>query len=47
VARKGERVVVLTGPVSEIVLASYGRVTRGLEIGGADSDVAAFLAFPR
>jgi uncharacterized protein (TIGR03085 family) len=47
VARKGERVVVLAGPVGEIVLATYGRVTRGLEIGGADADVAAFLAFPR
>jgi hypothetical protein len=47
VARKGERVVVLSGPVSEIVLATYGRVTQGLEIEGPAADVAAFLAFPR
>jgi len=47
VARKGERAVVLTGPVGEIVLATYGRVTRGLEIAGADADVMAFLDFPR
>ena len=45
--RKGERQVVLTGPVGEIVLATYGRVTKGLEIGGADADVAAFLNFGR
>jgi uncharacterized protein (TIGR03085 family) len=47
VTRKGERTVTLTGPVGEIVLATYGRVTRGLEISGADADVAAFLDFPR
>ena len=47
VARKGERVVVLSGPVSEIVLATYGRVTQGLEIEGPAADAAAFLAFPR
>jgi uncharacterized protein (TIGR03085 family) len=46
-ARKGERGVVLTGPVGEIVLATYGRVTKGLDITGADRDVAAFLEFPR
>jgi uncharacterized protein (TIGR03085 family) len=45
--RKGERGVVLSGPVGEIVLATYGRATRGLEISGADPDVAAFLGFAR
>ena len=45
--RKGERRVVLTGPVGEIVLATYGRITKGLEISGSDEDVAAFLGFAR
>ena len=45
--RKGSRLVTLSGPVGEIVLAEYGRVTRGLEFLGADEDVAAFRAFPR
>jgi uncharacterized protein (TIGR03085 family) len=47
VARKGDRAVVLTGPVGEIVLATYGRVTQGLEITGEATDVEAFRAFPR
>jgi len=47
VARKGDRVVVLSGPVGEIVLATYGRVTQGLEITGEAADVEAFRAFPR
>ena len=46
-ARKGDRVVVLSGPVGEIVLATYGRVTQGLEITGEAADVEAFRAFPR
>jgi len=45
--RKGDRRVVLTGPVVEIVLATYGRITKGLEISGPDEDVAAFLGFAR
>ena len=45
--RKGSRPVTLSGPVGEIVLAEYGRVTRGLEVLGADEDVAAFRSFPR
>jgi uncharacterized protein (TIGR03085 family) len=45
--RKGDRSVVLTGPVGEIVLATFGRITRGLDIQGAEDDVAAFLSFPR
>jgi uncharacterized protein (TIGR03085 family) len=45
--RPGEPRVVLAGPVGEIVLAVYGRPTRGLEIKGRDADVEAFLAFPR
>ena len=45
--RKGPHPVDLQGPVGEIVLAMYGRVTRGLDIVGTDADVAAFLAYPR
>ncbi|HET7899976.1 MAG TPA: TIGR03085 family metal-binding protein [Candidatus Nanopelagicales bacterium] len=45
--RQGERYVTLVGPTAEIVLAKYGRITRGLEIRGDDADVRAFLAFPR
>jgi len=45
--RKADRSVVLSGPVGEIVLATFGRITRGLDIAGAEADVAAFLAFPR
>ena len=47
VVKKGPRQVVLAGPVGEIVLAKYGRVTRGLEMLGDPVDVAAFRAFPR
>jgi uncharacterized protein (TIGR03085 family) len=45
--RGGDRVVTLAGPVGEIVLAGFGRATRGLDIRGADADVVAFLSFPR
>jgi uncharacterized protein (TIGR03085 family) len=45
--RKGDSGVVLTGPVGEIVLATYGRVTQGLDVSGSDSDIAAFLDFAR
>ena len=45
--RPGEPRVLLAGPVGEIVLAAYGRTTKGLEIRGAAADVEAFLAFPR
>jgi uncharacterized protein (TIGR03085 family) len=45
--RAGQPRVVLVGPVGEIVLALYGRTTRGLEIRGAEADVEAFRAFPR
>jgi uncharacterized protein (TIGR03085 family) len=45
--RKGDRGVLLTGPVGEIVLATYGRVTKGLDISGTYADVAAFLNFGR
>ena len=45
--RSGDRDVTLVGPVGEIVLAKYGRITSGLAIEGADDDAAAFLAFPR
>ena len=45
--KSGERSVSLRGPVGEIVLATYGRVTRGLEIEGAEADVAAFRDYPR
>lgn len=43
----GDRDVTLVGPVGEIVLALYGRVTRGLQVQGADVDVRAFHEFPR
>jgi len=43
----GERSVTLRGPVGEIVLAIYGRVTQGLAIEGEPQDVDAFLAFGR
>jgi uncharacterized protein (TIGR03085 family) len=39
--------VTLVGPVVEIVLAMYGRVTRGLEVRGDDEHVAGFHGFPR
>jgi uncharacterized protein (TIGR03085 family) len=45
--RGGEPRVRLVGPVGEIVLAVYGRTTKGLEIRGAEADVEAFRAFPR
>ncbi len=45
--RAGEPRVVLAGPVGEIVLAVYGRPTKGLEIKGLEADVEAFRAFPR
>jgi uncharacterized protein (TIGR03085 family) len=45
--RAREPRVVLAGPVGEIVLALYGRPTKGLELRGADADVEAFRDFPR
>lgn len=45
--RGGEPVVRLVGPVGEIVLACYGRLTRGLEVRGGGPEVTAFLSFPR
>lgn len=45
--RPGESRVVLAGPVGEIVLALYGRPTKGLELKGLDADAKAFRAFPR
>ncbi len=45
--KDGDRSVTLAGPVGEIVLALYGRVTQGLEVRGPVSDVEAFTAFPR
>jgi uncharacterized protein (TIGR03085 family) len=43
----GDRTVTLVGPVGEIVLSGYGRLTRGLELRGSGTDVAAFLNFAR
>ena len=43
----GERSVTLRGPVGEIVLAIYGRVTQGLVIEGEEADVEAFRSFGR
>jgi hypothetical protein len=43
----GDRSVTLAGPVGEIVLACYGRLTRGLDLRGSGTDVAAFLNFGR
>lgn len=43
----GDRTVTLVGPVGEIVLSGYGRLTRGLELRGAGTDVAAYLNFAR
>ena len=45
--RGGERDVTLVGPVGEIVLALYGRATKGLDVQGSEADVQAFLGFPR
>jgi len=45
--KDGDTSVTLRGPVGEIVMAIYGRVTRGLEIEGAPADVEAFLTYPR
>jgi len=39
--------VTLHGPVGEITLALFGRVTRGLEVVGSDADRNTFLTFPR
>lgn len=45
--KSGDRDVTLAGPSGEITLALFGRVTSGLELRGDDSDVQAFLDFPR
>ena len=45
--KDGDRSVTLRGPVGEIVMAMYGRVTSGLEIEGAEADAEAFRSFPR
>jgi uncharacterized protein (TIGR03085 family) len=45
--RSGDRSVILDGPVGEIVLAVYGRPTRGLDVRGDDTDVEAFRTFRR
>jgi uncharacterized protein (TIGR03085 family) len=45
--KEGERSVTLRGPVGEIVLALYGRVTAGLELEGDEADVVAFLDYDR
>jgi uncharacterized protein (TIGR03085 family) len=39
--------VTLHGPVGEIVLALYGRLTSGLDIDGDAASVRAFLEYPR
>jgi uncharacterized protein (TIGR03085 family) len=39
--------VTLVGPVGEIVLALYGRETRGLDVQGDAASVRAFLEYPR
>ena len=45
--RGGDRIVTLAGPVGEIVLSGYGRLTRGLDLRGSGTDVAAYLNFSR
>jgi len=45
--RAGIPEVTLVGPVGEIVLSLFGRVTQGLEIQGPASARDAFLAYPR
>ncbi len=45
--RSGPSDVTLAGPVGEIVLALFGRVTQGLEYLGTDADIAAFRSYPR
>ena len=47
VLREGNESVTLVGPVSEAVLAVFGRPTRGLTVEGSAIDVAAFTNFPR
>ena len=37
----------LSGPVGEIVLALFGRTTRGVDMMGSEEDLAAFLSYPR
>lgn len=43
----GKSSVRLNGPVGELVLALFGRVTRGVDMMGSDEDIAAFIAYPR
>ncbi len=47
VLKGGTGAVTLRGPVGEIVLAVYGRVTSGLELEGAARDVESFRSFAR
>jgi uncharacterized protein (TIGR03085 family) len=46
-APDGHGTVVLVGPVAECVLAVFGRVTRGLQLEGTETDIDAFHAYPR
>jgi uncharacterized protein (TIGR03085 family) len=43
----GASSVRLSGPVGELVLALFGRTTRGVDIMGSEEDLAAFLSYPR
>jgi uncharacterized protein (TIGR03085 family) len=43
----GKSSVRLSGPVGELVLALFGRITRGVDMMGSDDDIAAFIAYPR
>ncbi len=43
----GRSSVRLQGPVGELVLALFGRTTRGVDMMGSEEDLAAFLIYPR
>ena len=45
--RDGKSSVRLSGPVGELVLALFGRATRGVDMMGSEQDIAAFIAYPR
>jgi uncharacterized protein (TIGR03085 family) len=45
--RDGGSSVRLSGPVGELVLALFGRTTRGVDMMGSEQDLKAFIDFPR
>ena len=45
--KDGATSVTLRGPVGELVLALYGRVTAGLTVEGSEPDIEAFASYGR